>query len=78
MFDSQPILLEQRRNELIREREMYNLAQTAMEGKDHDNPFYAEALASLGRQLIAWGEQLEERYAMACEESQPAKLSTES
>ena len=79
MFDSQPILLEQRREELIREREMYNLAKTAMAGRENDNnPFYADALAALGRQLITWGEQLEERYAAACSESPSATLSPES
>jgi hypothetical protein len=49
MFDSQPILLEQRREELIREREMYNLAREAMAGHENHSPFYADALAALGR-----------------------------
>jgi hypothetical protein len=75
MFDSQGILLEQRRKELIQEREMYNLAQTAMAGRENDGPFYGDALAAFGRQLIAWGEQLEERYAIACTECPSPKLS---
>lgn len=77
MFDSQPILLEQRRKELIREREMRALAAEALAGRD-DSPFYAEALATFGRQLITWGEQLEERYAMACSEGPSTALSSES
>lgn len=66
MFDSQHFLLEQRQKELIHERELHDLAQTAMAGRDPDSPFYAETLAAFGRQLITWGEQLEGRYAMAC------------
>ncbi len=75
MLDSQHILLEQRHKELIHEREMQTLAQTAMEGHENDSPFYADALATLGRQLITWGEQLEERYAMTCTECPTPKLS---
>lgn len=78
MFDSQLNLLEQRRNDLIRESEMRGLAKIAQAGQEDNSPFYADALAALGRQLINWGEQLEERYAIACSEAPSVTLSAES
>jgi hypothetical protein len=78
MFDSQPILIEQRRNDLIREREMQTLAKIAQAGQEASNPFYADTLAALGRQLITWGEQLEERYTMACADTPQPALRPES
>jgi hypothetical protein len=79
MFDSNHLLLEQRRKDLVREREMHNLAKEAKAAaadNPSDSPFYAEALATFGRQLITWGQQLEERYTIACDDS--PQLSAES
>jgi hypothetical protein len=78
MLDSNFILLDQRRNDLIREREMHDLAQEALAGHENNIPFYADVLAAFGRQLINWGEQLEQRYTLVCADNPSPQLTPES
>ena len=62
MFDWVNILGEPRYKELLRESEREMLIQQALANREPRDPFYYEALAGLGRQLSALGDQLQERY----------------
>jgi hypothetical protein len=66
MFDWMLFLGESRYDELLREREREILVRLALEQCEPSEPFYYEALAGLGRQLSAFGNQLQERYG-TCE-----------
>jgi hypothetical protein len=64
MYLSQIIFLihQERYKELLREAERYRLVRQVRTGHERRHLFYRQALAWLGRRLIAWGWRLQERY----------------
>jgi hypothetical protein len=75
MFNSLETYTRERHTDLIREADMRRLARQAQDAQKRADPFYYEALASLGQQLTRWGEQLQERYSYA--ENTPVQLALE-
>ncbi len=65
MFDWLEYATRMKQTEHIRNAEEWQLIQEALAARPHHAPFYYEALAALGRRLMAWGEQLQERYDSA-------------
>lgn len=70
MFDWTDNIGEARQKELLRESQQYALVEQALAGREVRDPFYYDMLATLGRQLSAIGNQLQERYG--CETVEPA------
>ena len=52
----------ERYKDLQREAERYRLIRLAQAGRERRNRFYYQALSWLGKQLVAWGWRLQERY----------------
>ena len=55
----------ERYQDLRREAETYRLIRLAQAGRERRNRFYCQALSWLGKQLVAWGRRLQERYDTA-------------
>ncbi len=53
---------EERRKDMLREAEHDRLVRLARPARPRRARFYGRALAWMGRQLIAWGRRLQERY----------------
>ena len=72
MFEYLKYATQIKHSEFIRNAEERQLIKEALLANEAHEPFYYEALASLGRQLTDWGERLQERYDHA---SLPLELS---
>jgi len=59
------LIQEARRQEMLRQAENERLVQQARAGRAQGAGFYCRALTWLGRQLVAWGWRLQERYGAA-------------
>ena len=69
MFEYLKVATQLKHSEFIQNREEKQLIHEALLAQETAEPFYYEALASLGRQLTTWGEQLQERYDRASQMS---------
>jgi hypothetical protein len=56
------LIQEARHQELLRQAERERLIRQALAGRKTSDSFYRRALTWLGRQLVAWGWRLQERY----------------
>ncbi len=70
------LIQEARRQEMLRQAERERLVRQARAGRAQHAGFYCRALTWLGRQLVAWGWRLQERYGAAVATSmlRPAKV----
>ena len=59
------LIHQERYKELLREAERYRLVRKVRAGREKRHLSYRQALAWLGRRLIAWGWRLQERYGAA-------------
>lgn len=59
------LIQEVRSQELLRQAENERLIRQVMAGHGKSDSFHCRALTWLGRQLVAWGWRLQERYGAA-------------
>jgi hypothetical protein len=61
------VLANERRRDLLHEREHDRLVRQALVQGNKYPYLYCRALTQLGRWMVAWGQQLQERYGLAVE-----------
>ena len=58
---------QERYRDLLREAERERFVRQALAERERPEPLYCQALIWLGRQLVAWGQHLQERYTPVME-----------
>jgi hypothetical protein len=59
------LVYRERHKDLLREAERNRLIRQVQAGRESRDRFHCRALIWLGRQLVAWGWRLQERYSAA-------------
>ena len=65
MLSYQQILMMQKKHsrELLRQAEQERFMRRILESRNQNNRLHGQALSWLGRRMVAWGQDLQERYS---------------